>query len=49
MTGDQLHQLLLEKWGCSYDVQLRKVKGRIFVNISFERPEIDTILYVGEE
>ena len=27
----------------------QRVKGRIFANISFERPEIDTILYVGEE
>ena len=30
ITGEQLHQLLLEKWGCSYDMQLRKVKGKIF-------------------
>lgn len=36
MTGEQLHQLLLEKWGCSYDVQLRKVKGKIFVQVMWK-------------
>lgn len=36
ITGEQLHQLLLEKWGCSYDVQLRKVKGRIFVQVMWK-------------
>ncbi|MGL4884231.1 MAG: DUF3067 family protein, partial [Waterburya sp.] len=36
MTGEQLHQLLLEKWGCSYDVQLRKVKGKIFVRVMWK-------------
>ncbi len=36
MTGEQLHQLLLSKWGCSYDVQLRKVKGKIFVQVMWK-------------
>ena len=36
MTGEQLHQLLLEKWGRSYDVQLRKVKGKIFVQVMWK-------------
>ncbi len=36
MTGDRLHQILLEKWGCSYDIQLRKVKGKIFVQIMWK-------------
>jgi len=36
ITGEQLHQLLLEKWGYSYDVQLRKVKGRIFVQVMWK-------------
>jgi len=27
----------------------QRVKGKIFVDISFENPEIDAILYVGEE
>jgi hypothetical protein len=36
ITGEQLHQLVLEKWGCSYDVQLRKVKGKIFVQVMWK-------------
>ena len=36
MTGDQLHQLLLEKWGCSYDMQLRKIKGKIYVQVMWK-------------
>ena len=33
MTGRELHQLLLQKWGRSYDVQLRRTQGKIFVQI----------------
>jgi len=36
MTGDRLHQLLLEKWGCSYDMQLRKIKGKIYVQVMWK-------------
>lgn len=36
MTGDRLHELLLTKWGCSYDVRLRKVKGKIFVQVMWK-------------
>ena len=36
ITGEQLHQLLLEKWGCSYDMQLRKIKGKIFVQVMWK-------------
>lgn len=36
ITGEQLHQLLLEKWGCSYDMQLRKVKGKILVQVMWK-------------
>ncbi len=36
MTGEQLHQLLLTKWGCSYDMQLRKVKGKIYVQVMWK-------------
>lgn len=49
MTGQELHQLLLEKWGRSYDVQLRRTQGKIFLQImwkyleqaSFPLSEID--------
>jgi hypothetical protein len=29
MTGSELQALLREKWGCSYDVQLRRMGGRV--------------------
>ncbi|MDJ0687650.1 MAG: DUF3067 family protein [Xenococcaceae cyanobacterium MO_188.B32] len=36
MTGEELHQILLSKWGCSYDIQLRRIKGRIFVQVMWK-------------
>lgn len=33
MTGQELHQLLLSKWGRSYDIQLRRTQGKIFVQV----------------
>ncbi len=36
MTGEQLHQLLLNKWGHSYDVQLRRTKGKIFFQVMWK-------------
>lgn len=36
MTGLDLQQLFLNKWGRSYDVQLRQVKGRIFLQVMWK-------------
>lgn len=36
MTGSELRAIMLEKWGFSYDVQLRKIKGKIFVQIMWK-------------
>lgn len=36
MTGEELHQLLLEKWGRSYDVQLRRVTGKVFLQVMWK-------------
>ncbi len=36
MTGQELHQLLLRKWGCSYDIRLRRVKDRIFFQVMWK-------------
>ncbi|NJL83503.1 MAG: DUF3067 family protein [Chloroflexaceae bacterium] len=36
MTGEELHQLLLTKWGRSYDIQLRRTKGKIFVQVMWK-------------
>ncbi|MGC9525222.1 MAG: DUF3067 family protein [Limnospira sp.] len=36
MTGRELHELLLDKWGVSYDMQLRRTRGKIFVQIMWK-------------
>lgn len=36
MNGKDLQQLLISKWGFSYDIQLRKIKGRIFLQIMWK-------------
>lgn len=33
MTGITLHQLIVDKWGYSFDVQLRRIKDRIFLQV----------------
>ncbi|HBB35550.1 MAG TPA: DUF3067 domain-containing protein [Cyanobacteria bacterium UBA8803] len=39
MTGQDLRQLLLNKWGRSYDIQLRRTQGKIFVLIMWKSLE----------
>jgi hypothetical protein len=36
MTGQELRQILLNKWGYSYDIQLRRTQGKIFVLIMWK-------------
>lgn len=36
MTGEDLHQLILNKWGYSYDIQIRRTQGKIFVQIMWK-------------
>lgn len=36
MTGDDLHQLLLTKWGYSFDVQLRRVQGKMILQVMWK-------------
>lgn len=33
MTGEELHQLVVDKWGVSYDIQLRRTQGKVFVQV----------------
>ncbi len=33
MTGQDLHRLIVEKWGYSYDIQIRRVQNQIFVQV----------------
>ncbi|NJO81256.1 MAG: DUF3067 family protein [Cyanobacteria bacterium RM1_2_2] len=36
MTGEELHQLLLSKWGRSFDVQIRQAQGKVFFQIMWK-------------
>ena len=36
MTGQELHQMLLDKWGYSYDIQLRRAQGKIFLQVMWK-------------
>jgi hypothetical protein len=36
MTGQAFHELMLAKWGRSYDVQLRRTQGKIFVQVMWK-------------
>ena len=36
MTGEELHQLLMNKWGRSYDLQIRRIKGRIYLHVMWK-------------
>ncbi len=36
MTGVDLQQLLLEKWGRSYDIQLRRIKDKVHVQVMWK-------------
>ena len=39
MTGQDLHNLLLEKWGYSYDIQLRKLPRKVFFQVMWRYQE----------
>ncbi len=36
MTGQDLRQLLMNKWGRSYDIQVRRTQGKIFVQVMWK-------------
>jgi hypothetical protein len=36
MNGSELHQLIFQKWGRSYDVQLRRVQNRLYLQIMWK-------------
>jgi hypothetical protein len=36
MTGQDLRQLLLNKWGHSYDIQIRRTQGKIFIQVMWK-------------
>ncbi|MEL6939740.1 MAG: DUF3067 family protein [Cyanobacteria bacterium J06598_1] len=39
MTGQDLHTLLIEKWGYSYDVQLRRRPRKVFFQVMWRYVE----------
>jgi Domain of unknown function (DUF3067) len=41
MNGENLRRLIQEKWGKSFDVQLRRTQGKVFVLIMWK--------YLGQE
>lgn len=36
MTGQDLRQILLDKWGYSFDMQVRRTQGKIFVLVMWK-------------
>jgi hypothetical protein len=36
MTGAEIRQLLVSKWGYSFDIQLRRIKDKIFVQVMWK-------------
>ena len=36
MTGQELQNILLNKWGKSYDIRLRRSEGRLFLQIMWK-------------
>lgn len=39
MTGQELREIIVTKWGYSYDVQMRKTPGKIFLQIMWKYQE----------
>jgi hypothetical protein len=56
MTGQDLQTLLIDKWGYSYDLQLRRTQGKIFLQVmwryqeqaSFPLSEEDYLLHLDQ-
>ncbi len=56
MTGSDLQALLQEKWGYSYDLQLRRTQGKIFLQVmwryleqaSFPLSEADYLAHLDQ-
>ncbi len=48
MTGADLQELIISKWGKSYDVQIRRIQGQVFVQIMWRYLE-QASFPMGEE
>jgi hypothetical protein len=49
MTGQELQQLLLDKWGRSFDIQIRRTQGKIFVQVMWRYLEQASFPMTEEE
>jgi Domain of unknown function (DUF3067) len=36
MTGKELHQILVTKWGYSFDIQLKKLRDQLFLQVMWK-------------
>jgi Domain of unknown function (DUF3067) len=39
MTGQELREIIVTKWGYSYDVQMRKTPGKIYLQVMWKYQE----------
>jgi Domain of unknown function (DUF3067) len=39
MTGQELREIITNKWGYSYDVQMRKTPGKIYLQVMWKYQE----------
>jgi hypothetical protein len=39
MTGQELREIIVAKWGYSYDVRMRKTPGKIFLQVMWKYQE----------
>jgi hypothetical protein len=39
MTGQELREIIIAKWGYSYDVQMKKTPGKIFLQVMWKYQE----------
>lgn len=49
MTGEELQKILFDKWGCSYDVQLRSTRGKIFFQVMWKYLEQNSFPMTEEQ
>jgi hypothetical protein len=49
MTGHDLHELIVEKWGYSFDVQFRRLQGQVFFQVMWRYLEQASFPLTEEE
>ncbi len=49
MTGEDLHELIVAKWGYSFDVQFRRLQDKIFLQIMWRYLEQASFPLTDEE